>query len=118
MCLFDAEGPCGNAVKDAQRTKTSADTRRTLSAIWSSNTLGSRAAEETLPGMLNSFLAALGTAALNLVLGTLTGYSLARYRFRPWGISSRASAMRFMQKMLAQDFTGAIHFLRVHRWKY
>ena len=23
LCLFDAEGPCGNAVKDAQRTKTS-----------------------------------------------------------------------------------------------
>ena len=47
--------------------------------------VGSRAAEETLPGMLNSFLAALGTAALNLVLGTLTGYSLARYRFRGRG---------------------------------
>src|SRR5262249_9245692 len=31
LCLFDAEGPCGNAVKDAQRTKTSAATRRTLS---------------------------------------------------------------------------------------
>ena len=28
--LFDAEGPCANAVKDAQRTKTSPDTRRTL----------------------------------------------------------------------------------------
>lgn len=34
VCLFDAEGPCGNAVKDAQRTKTSAETRRTLSVIW------------------------------------------------------------------------------------
>jgi DNA/RNA-binding domain of Phe-tRNA-synthetase-like protein len=33
-CLFDAEGPCGNAVKDAQRTKTTADTRRTLSVVW------------------------------------------------------------------------------------
>ncbi|HEX8010523.1 MAG TPA: carbohydrate ABC transporter permease [Casimicrobiaceae bacterium] len=43
--------------------------------------VGSRAAEETLPGMVNSLLAALGTAALNLVLGTLTGYSLARFRF-------------------------------------
>ena len=30
-CLFDAEGPCANAVKDAQRTKTSATTRATLS---------------------------------------------------------------------------------------
>lgn len=47
--------------------------------------VGSRAAEETLPGMVNSLLAALGTAALNLVLGTLTGYSLARFRFRGRG---------------------------------
>ncbi len=33
-CLFDAEGPCANAVKDAQRTKTHAGTRRTLSVVW------------------------------------------------------------------------------------
>jgi len=47
--------------------------------------VGARAAEETLPGMVNSLVAALGTAALNLVLGTLTGYSLARFRFRGRG---------------------------------
>ncbi len=34
LCLFDAEGPCGNAVKDAQRTKTGPDTTRTLSIVW------------------------------------------------------------------------------------
>ena len=34
LCVFDAEGPCGNAVKDAQRTKTTPETRRTLSVIW------------------------------------------------------------------------------------
>jgi len=34
LCLFDAEGPCANAVKDAQRTKTSESTTRTLSVIW------------------------------------------------------------------------------------
>ncbi len=34
LCLFDAAGPCANAVRDAQRTKTSADTRSTLSVIW------------------------------------------------------------------------------------
>ncbi len=33
-CLFDAIGPCGNAVKDAQRTKTDHQTRRTLSVLW------------------------------------------------------------------------------------
>lgn len=34
VCLFDAQGPCGNAVKDSQRTKTHDATRKTLSAIW------------------------------------------------------------------------------------
>jgi DNA/RNA-binding domain of Phe-tRNA-synthetase-like protein len=34
LCLFDAEGPCANAVRDSQRTKTSASTRATLSVIW------------------------------------------------------------------------------------
>jgi len=34
LCLFDAAGPCANAVKDAQRTKTHAGTRRTLTVIW------------------------------------------------------------------------------------
>ena len=45
LCLFDADGPCGNAVKDAQRTKTSPETRRTLSLIWGSTALPSRAAQ-------------------------------------------------------------------------
>lgn len=34
LCVFDAAGPCGNAVKDSQRTKTSAETQRTLTVIW------------------------------------------------------------------------------------
>ncbi len=34
LCLFDAAGPCGNAVKDAQRTKTGLETTRTLSVVW------------------------------------------------------------------------------------
>lgn len=45
LCLEDAAGPCGNAVKDAQRTKTEAATRRTLTVIWGTNQLGSRAGE-------------------------------------------------------------------------
>jgi DNA/RNA-binding domain of Phe-tRNA-synthetase-like protein len=43
LCLFDAEGPCANAVKDAQRTKTGEATRRTLSLIWGTKTLSGRA---------------------------------------------------------------------------
>jgi len=45
LCLFDAEGPCGSAVKDAQRTKTGTETRRTLSLIWGSTALAGRAAQ-------------------------------------------------------------------------
>ena len=37
LCLYDAEGPCANAVKDAQRTKTDESTTRTLSVIWGTN---------------------------------------------------------------------------------
>jgi DNA/RNA-binding domain of Phe-tRNA-synthetase-like protein len=45
LCLFDAEGPCANAVKDAQRTKTTSETRRTLSLIWGTAALPGRAAQ-------------------------------------------------------------------------
>ena len=34
LSLFDADGPCANAVKDAQRTKTSDATRRVLAVVW------------------------------------------------------------------------------------
>jgi DNA/RNA-binding domain of Phe-tRNA-synthetase-like protein len=43
LCLFDADGPCANAVKDAQRTKTDEGTRRTLSVIWGTSELPGRA---------------------------------------------------------------------------
>jgi DNA/RNA-binding domain of Phe-tRNA-synthetase-like protein len=44
LCLFDADGPCANAVKDAQRTKTHVGTVRTLSVLWGSRALAGRAA--------------------------------------------------------------------------
>src|SRR5262245_16894606 len=34
ICLFDEEGPCANAVKDAQRTKTTPETTRCQIVIW------------------------------------------------------------------------------------
>jgi DNA/RNA-binding domain of Phe-tRNA-synthetase-like protein len=34
LCLFDGDGPCANAVKDSQRTKTNEATRSTLSVVW------------------------------------------------------------------------------------
>jgi len=45
LCLCDEDGPCANAVKDAQRTKTHAETRRTLSIVWGTNALPGRAAQ-------------------------------------------------------------------------
>ena len=43
LCLFDAEGPCANAVKDAQRTKTQANTLRILVVVWGTSALPGRA---------------------------------------------------------------------------
>jgi DNA/RNA-binding domain of Phe-tRNA-synthetase-like protein len=42
-CLHDAQGPCANAVKDSQRTKTHAATVRTLSIVWGTTALEGRA---------------------------------------------------------------------------
>lgn len=39
LCLFDADGPCANAVKDSQRTKTDDQTQRTLTVIWGTRAL-------------------------------------------------------------------------------
>ena len=40
LCLSDAEGACANAVKDAQRTKTTPDTVRTLTIVWGARRTG------------------------------------------------------------------------------
>jgi DNA/RNA-binding domain of Phe-tRNA-synthetase-like protein len=44
LCLHDADGPCANAVKDAQRTKTGPETVRTLTLIWGTTDRQGRAA--------------------------------------------------------------------------
>ncbi|MFW5955593.1 MAG: phenylalanine--tRNA ligase beta subunit-related protein [Rhodothermales bacterium] len=41
-CLFDVEGPCANAVRDSQRTKTRDSTRTTLSVVWGTSDLAGR----------------------------------------------------------------------------
>ncbi len=45
VCLFDAEGPCANAVKDSQRTKTHDATRNVLTVVWGTNAFPGRTAE-------------------------------------------------------------------------
>jgi DNA/RNA-binding domain of Phe-tRNA-synthetase-like protein len=47
VALFDARGPTGTPVKDAQRTKTHDGTRTTLSVVWGSNRLAGRTAQAT-----------------------------------------------------------------------
>lgn len=47
LSLCDADGPCANAVKDAQRTKTDGRTTRTLSVLWAPSTC-TEATEATL----------------------------------------------------------------------
>lgn len=44
ICLWDAAGPCANAVKDSHRTKTHGGTRRTLTVIWGTGAAPGRAA--------------------------------------------------------------------------
>ena len=45
LCLCDTEGPCANAVKDAQRTKTHDGTMSALVVVWGSTAHAGRAAE-------------------------------------------------------------------------
>jgi len=44
LCLSDAEGPCANAVKDSQRTKTHPGTTRVLSLVWGTTAAPGRTA--------------------------------------------------------------------------
>lgn len=41
-CLHDAAGPCANAVKDAQRTKTDATTTAVLCILWGARAVAER----------------------------------------------------------------------------
>jgi DNA/RNA-binding domain of Phe-tRNA-synthetase-like protein len=44
VCLWDADGPTGTPVKDAQRTKTDDATRTTLTIVWGTSVLPGRTA--------------------------------------------------------------------------
>lgn len=47
LCLCDKDGPCANAVKDSQRTKTHPGTRKTLSIVWGARALAGRTEQAT-----------------------------------------------------------------------
>jgi len=44
LCLFDESGPCANAVKDSQRTKTDASSKRCLYVFWGTREMPGRTA--------------------------------------------------------------------------
>ena len=66
LCLCDDAGPCANAVKDAQRTKTHPGTRRTLSLLWGVRGLGDRTSRAT--AWYRELLAAIGANTELVVL--------------------------------------------------
>ena len=47
LCLLDADGPCANAVKDAQRSKTDAATTRVFAVVWGLGGAGEACTERT-----------------------------------------------------------------------
>ncbi len=47
VCLYDAHGPTGTPVKDAQRTKTHDGTRSTITIVWGTRALPDRTAQTT-----------------------------------------------------------------------
>jgi DNA/RNA-binding domain of Phe-tRNA-synthetase-like protein len=73
VCLFDAEGPCANAVRDAQRTKTRAESTRTLSVLWGCAGFEDRlrAADEWYRALLGG--AGIPTAPVSVVTGGSAG---------------------------------------------
>lgn len=70
LCLFDAEGPCANAVKDSQRTKTHDGTQRTLSILW--GTQSHRANTDDATRWYRVLLAQAGAATDSVTLQSVT----------------------------------------------
>ena len=59
LCLHDAQGPCANAVKDAQRSKTRPQTTRVLMLVWGSLEVAEQSAAAT--AWLRELSARVGT---------------------------------------------------------
>ncbi len=66
LCLWDASGPCANAVKDSQRTKTRPETRQTLSILWGSVEIPGHAARAS--AWYRTLLERLGASTLEVEL--------------------------------------------------
>lgn len=66
LCLHDADGPCANAVKDAQRAKTTPESTRTLTLVWGTLAIPGRA--RAIGGWMADRLRELG-ASVRPVIG-------------------------------------------------
>ncbi|MEW6073817.1 MAG: hypothetical protein AB1726_14655 [Planctomycetota bacterium] len=64
LCLRDVDGPCANAVKDSQRTKTHPGTTATLSVVWGRTDLAARL--EAAVGWYRALLERAGAATAGL----------------------------------------------------
>lgn len=67
LCLSDARGPCANAVKDAQRTKTHDATTRSLTVVWGTTALPGRA--EAVAAWLGELFQRLGATVRRVEAG-------------------------------------------------
>lgn len=66
LCLMDENGPCANAVKDSQRTKTDSESRRCLYVFWGSTALSGDVEEAY--NWARECLAAEGAEALSSLI--------------------------------------------------
>jgi DNA/RNA-binding domain of Phe-tRNA-synthetase-like protein len=67
VCLYDSDGPCGNAVKDAQRTKTDEATERTVSIVW--GVAGHERRGDEAVGWYRALLERAGAATESVAIG-------------------------------------------------
>lgn len=67
LALHDAGGPCANAVKDSQRTKTHDGTMRTLSIVWGTTALPGRTQQAA--DWNRALLEAMGARTEDLAVG-------------------------------------------------
>ncbi len=98
-CLFDADGPCANAVRDAQRTKTRGETTGTLSVMWGCAGFEARldAAVRGYRGLLHDVGAATAEVfppRAGAATPPLRGWRGGSSRTRPRGPASRSGCGR------------------------
>jgi DNA/RNA-binding domain of Phe-tRNA-synthetase-like protein len=67
LALHDTQGPCANAVKDSQRTKTHDGTTHTLSIVWGTTALPGRAQQAA--AWNRALLEALGAETQGVPIG-------------------------------------------------